>query len=290
MKSFRDRTPLRFAVLTTLACAALSTALHAAAPRLCETWQTGYEGADASGPHVLGYWRFQPDAPAHDSSGKGNELTFSGAKPAAEGKRDGALECFANGPGEDKHHGANAAAKPGLSPRGAFTVEMWVKPKAELTPTSQPFLLDKKYASNTGYQLRLVPAETAGSWHLRVGLGFGDASEEMVSEAFALGTDWQHLAFTYDGAGEVRFFRNGASMGMVRRPGRASVASGSQPLSIGDRGGSTYGGFPGFIDEVRICEGVLEFRPVAVEFRTERKTWRRMEKSQPGDLRGRRTI
>jgi hypothetical protein len=246
----------------------------------CESWQSGYTGADASGPRVLGYWRFQPEAPTQDSSGKGNNLTFNGAQPAEHGKFDGGLESFANQLGADKRHAAVAAVKPGLSPHGAFTIELWIKPKPEFASTGQAVLIDKKYAGHTDYQLRLLGADKAGTRRLQVSLGFGDSSEVMVSESFAPGDAWQHLAFVYDGAGEGRFYRNGVPLGLVRKPGRGPVAPGKLPLSIGDRVGSTYAGFPGFIDEVRICDGALEFRPIAVEFQAERKVWRRMEKDQ----------
>jgi len=116
---------------------------------------------------------------------------------------------------------------------------------------------------------------------MQVALGFGDDSETFSSDPFIPGGEWQHLAFTYDGAGTVRFFRNGAPLGSATKPGRGPVAPGKHALSIGDRVGSNYAGFPGFIDEVRICDGVLEFRPMAIEFQSERKTWLRMEKVPP---------
>ncbi len=249
--------------------------------RLSETWQSGYSGRDANGPHVLGYWQFKPSAVTNDSSAKGNHLTLAGAQAASQGKFDGALESFAGWPVADKRHAALASTKAALSPKGAFTAEMWLKPGAELTDKLAPFLLDKKYVAHTDYQFRFAAADKGGSRHLQAILGFGDASETFTSDGFKLSTNWQHVAFTYDGAGEVRFFLNGAPLGVVRKPGRGPVAPGKVALSIGDRGGSYYGGFPGLIDEVRICDGALEFRPVAVEFRTERKTWLRMERAEP---------
>jgi hypothetical protein len=260
-------------------CAFAAPLVGAVEPGLCESWQTGYTGKDATGSQVLGYWKFEPTAPGRDASGKGHDLIFNGAQPSPHGKHDGALESFANEPGADRHHAAVAPNKSNLSPKGAFTVELWVKPKPEFATAQQVVLIDKKYASQNDYQLRLLAADKAGNRRLQVQLGFGDASEIMSSEPFQPGTDWQHLAVTYDGAGEVRFFRNGAPLGIERRAGRGSVVPGKLPLSIGDRVGSTYAGFPGFIDEVRVCEGALEFRPIAIEFRTDRRVWRRMEKN-----------
>jgi hypothetical protein len=258
----------------------LFTGIAVAAP-LSETWQTGYTGKDASGPQVLGYWRFDHGAELADSSGKGHTLTLAGAKLAAGGKSGGALESFPGWPVEDKRHAAFAASKPTLSPKGAFTLELWLKAGADLTPDLNPVLVDKKYAAQTDYQLRLSTGDRGGARRLQVSLGFGEESANFVSDPFTPGDAWQHVAFTYDGAGEVRFFRNGAPIGGSRKPGLGAVTSGKQVLSIGDRGGSYYAGFPGLIDEVRLCDGVLEFRPLAVEFVSERKVWRRMEKSDP---------
>ncbi|MEO6740370.1 MAG: LamG-like jellyroll fold domain-containing protein, partial [Chthoniobacteraceae bacterium] len=246
-----------------------------------ETWQNSYTGSDAHGPHVLGYWKFAPGTATADSSGKGHALTFDGARATEGGKRDGALESFPGIPVEDRRHAALAAAHPALSPKGAFSAELWMKPGVNLTPALSPFLLDKKYVAHTDYQWRLSAADQGGARRMQVSLGFGEDSETMHSEPFQPRTDWQHVAFTYDGAGEVRFFRNGAPLGIVRRPGRGPVAPGKHVLSIGDRVGSSYAGFPGLLDEVRLCARALEFRPVAVEFRAERRTWLRMEKAEP---------
>ncbi len=67
---------------------------------------------------------------------------------------------------------------------------------------------------------------------------------------------WQHLGVTYDGHGKVRFFLNGESFGEVNAPGRGAISAGAYGLSIGDRLGSSYPGFPGFVDEVRLTNGV----------------------------------
>jgi len=262
-----------------LRAAALLLPLSAFAAPLSEVWRSGYTGKDASGPHVLGYWRFDGDT--KDASGKGHDLGLAGAKLASGGKRGGALESFAGWPVEDKRHAAFTASKPALTPKGAFTLELWMKPAAQMAPELSPVLVDKKYAGHTDYQFRLTTADRGGARRLSVSLGFGDDSANFVSEPFALADAWQHVAFTYDGAGEVRFFRNGAPIGASRKPGRGAIASGKQVLSIGDRVGSYYAGFPGLIDEVRLCDGALEFRPLAVEFVSERKVWRRMEQAEP---------
>ncbi|HEV7401994.1 MAG TPA: LamG-like jellyroll fold domain-containing protein [Chthoniobacteraceae bacterium] len=255
-----------------------------AAERSAETWQTGYTGTDAAGPQVLGYWKFEPTQATADSSGHGATLTLAGAVVATEGVRDGALESFPGFPVEDKRHAAFTASKPALSPKGAFTLEMWIKPKPELEARLSPILIDKKYAGDADYLWRLTAADKGDTRRMQVVLGFGDSSETYHSEPFVPGAEWQHIAFTYDGDGTVRFYRNGAPLGGGQRPGRGAITPGKHVFSIGDRVGSLYAGFPGFIDEVRLCEGVREFRPVAIEFALERKTWRRMEQAPPASV------
>jgi hypothetical protein len=276
----RARAPASIVALVAggAACVLAHVASAQATAPLSETWQSGYTGADANGPRVLGYWRFDGDL--KDSSGKGHDLALAGAKLAAEGKRGGALESFPGWPREDQRHAAFVASKPAPSPKGAFTIELWMKPGVQLSPELSPVLVDKKYAAHTDYQFRLTTADKGGARRLQVTLGFGEDSENFVSEPFTPGAEWQHVAFTYDGAGEVRFFRNGAPAGGGRKP-RGAIVAGRHVLSIGDRVGSHYAGFPGLIDEVRICDGVLEFRPFAIEFASERRVWRRMEKAEP---------
>ncbi len=259
-----------------------SSSVLAQKPLLQETWETGYQGADIKGTHVLGYWKFDGEKPLSDASEKGRELTLHGAKLAASGKFGSGLESFPGFPSQDKRHAAVTTQVSGLSPKGAFTLEMWVKPKAEFQPEWRCYLLDKKYAAHTDYQWQLSEAGKAGERRMSVTLGFGGNSETLHSEAFSFETDvWQHVAFTYDGLGEGRFYHNGQSVGGMKLTGYASITPGSAPLSIGDRLGSHYGGFPGFIDEVRICEGVRNFEQVRLEIRSERQVWRRMEKAKP---------
>jgi len=116
-------------------------------------------------------------------------------------------------------------------------------------------------------------------------LGFGEQSKTIYSLPFKLETEvWQHVAFTYDGAGEGKFYRNGVAAGGAKLAGYGAVMQGMKPLSIGDRLGSNYGGFPGLIDEVRICEGVLNFERVLMQIVAGRNVWRRMETAKPVEI------
>lgn len=256
-----------------------------AAFALQETWESGYARDDASGKHVLGYWKFDGEAALKDVSGKGNDLTLQGAVLNAKGRFDGGLESFPGFPVQDKRHGALTAAKPALSPKGAFTLEMWIRPKAEFKPELRCYLLDKKYVDHTDYQWQIGDADKAGLRRMFVSLGFGAESKAVYSLPFKLETDvWQHVAFTYDGASEAKFYRNGVAAGGAKLEGHGAVTPGTKALSIGDRLGSNYGGFPGLIDEVRICDGVLSFERVAMQIATTRQVWRRMEKAKPLEI------
>jgi len=121
--------PLSFVRPLRIGAIALTLAVSQAFGNPAETWQNGYTGSDATGSHVLGYWQFKPGEPTADSSGRGHTLTLNGAVAVGEGRFDGALESFPGWPREDKRHAAIAAAPAALSPKGAFTIEMWIKPK-----------------------------------------------------------------------------------------------------------------------------------------------------------------
>jgi len=245
---------------------------------LCEPWQSEYRGQAATGKHVLALWKFDSGEKVEDASGRGHAGTLRGAKIHPQGRFGACLECFPGWPVEDKEHRALVPHHPALSPQGPFTLEMWLCPKPDLESCPEAFLLDKKYVSHHDYQLILGPADRTGARVLRACLGFGDDSSTFYSRPaqFKPGT-WYHVAFVYDGAGGGRFFLNGRPWGQQHVAGRESIAPGRHPLSLGDRIGSYYHGFPGFIDEVRVCSGALEFRPLKVEMLADRRCFRRME-------------
>ena len=249
----------------------------------CEPWQQPYAGAAAQGKHVLGLWQFAAGAATNDSSPHRQHLQLHGAVISAGGPFGACLESFRGFPLEDKRHAAVTAAHPALSPAGAFTLELWLQPKAELADCGEVFLLDKKYVAHADYQFTLSAADKGGGQRRLVArLGFGDESETFTSEPARFESNaWYHVAFTYDGAGAGRFYRDGAALGGTEHPGRMDVTAGKHPLSIGDRIGSNFPGFPGRLAQVRICNGVLEFRPAVVALTSDRTTFVRMERAPP---------
>ncbi len=272
-----------------LRSASLLLVLQAAAlpaSALQETWESGYTEKDATGPQVLGYWKFdgEGEAALKDVSTKGNDLTLQGAALNAQGRFQGALESFPGFPVDTKRHAAVTGPRPALSPKGAFSLEMWIRPKAEFTPELRCYLLDKKYVDHTDYQWQIME-DVGGQRRMMVSLGFGSDSKAMHSEPLKLTTDmWHHVAFTYNGAGAGRFYHNGTAAGGTTYPGFGPVVTGTKPLSIGDRIGSNHGGFPGLIDEVRVCDGVLSFERVALQIASNRQVWRRMETARPVEI------
>lgn len=256
--------PLRF-LLPCLLCFPWS------AQALQETWEAGYTKEDATGPHVLGHWSFE----------KADGLKLNGAVLNLKGRFGGGLESFPGFPVQDKRHAALVSVLP---VKGAFTLEMWIKAKAEFKPELRCYLLDKKYVDHTDYQWQIGEADKAGLRRMFVTLGFGAESRQIYSLPFKMGEEWQHVAFTYDGAGEGKFYRNGVAAGGAKLGGYGAVTPGTKALSIGDRLGSNYGGFPGLIDEVRICDGVLSFERVAMQIATTRQVWRRMETAKPIEI------
>ena len=254
----KSTVPLHIAI-----CLALTSAFHparAADVTASEPWKAAYTGKHSTGSHVIGHWNFDgPDA-ANDSGTRKLPGKLEGAQAVAAGRFGGAIESFPGWPTSDKRHALVVAAHPSLSPPAAFSAEMWVQAKPDLAGASTAYLLDKKYASHTDYQWLLTAPEKSGARRMVLNLGFGQDSEAFSTEpmAFPAG-EWHHVAFTYDGAGTVRFYRDGSVAGVIVRPARRSIFPGSNVLSIGDRAGALYGGFAGLIDEVRLCTGVLEF-------------------------------
>ncbi|WP_347242877.1 LamG-like jellyroll fold domain-containing protein [Thermogutta sp.] len=223
---------------------------------------------------IVAWWRFMPDQETADNSGHGHELRLRGvARIVSGGVTDNCLECFSTLSNPERGNGAVVKNDPRLSPKGPFTLELWIKPKPELDSCSVAFLLDKKYLhypretpeANRDYCLYLRRTES-GKFRLVAYLGFGQDSAEFISQEVTLQPGrWVHLAFTYDGAGVGRFFLNQQPIGRTVHPGRGPIAAGKYDLVIGDRYGSLYSGFPGYIDEVRILAAIPEWAQSGLE-------------------------
>ncbi len=275
----KSRSASALVFLLVAVTAATSAGAQPAAMPLCEPWSAEYAGDDATGDHVIGLWQFNASAETADASKHGHAATLQDAKIHAEGRFGSCLECFPGWPVEDKGHRAQVPNAPALSPNGAFTLEMWIKPKEQLNDTyPESFLLDKKYVAHDDYQLVLGPAAKNGERRLHANLGFGNDSQTYYSQParFEPGS-WRHVAFTYDGAGVGRFYLDGRSWGGGESPGRKGISAGRHALSIGDRISSYHHGFPGFIDQVRITSGVREFRRMKLEQVSDRRVFVRME-------------
>lgn len=251
-------------------------------PKLCEPWWAEYAGVDATGDDILALWQFNAGAESADSSGKGHDLTLKGATINPNGRFGACLESYRGWPDEDAPHAAIVPNSPSLTPSGAFSIELWIQPKPELEGYPDSFLIDKKYVSNDDYQIILGPADKQGFRRLRAVLGFGKDSVTYTSLPARLETGvWYHLAFVYDGAGKGTFYLNGGELGGGEDPSRGSIRSGDHHLSIGDRIGSYYHGFPGLIDQVRICQGLREFRLAGVDLVSDRTAFVRQEQAPP---------
>ena len=263
--------------LMVIAAAAFSW--HASA-QSAEPWQAAYAGEDATGQHVIALWHFDEDGDTiADASGNNHTGTLQGVVWRPDGRFGGCIESFPGWPVEDVRHAVQITNAPSLSPQGAFTVEMWLCPAETFEGYEEAFILDKKYVAHTDYQWVLEKPDALGQRRMRLALGFGAESETWwSSESAAFPKDtWAHVAFSYDGAGTVHFVHNGRSLGKSTKPGRGSICPGDHVLSLGDRVGSYYHGFPGRMDEIRITQGVREFRPLTVAAEHPRTAYLRME-------------
>jgi len=245
-----------------------------------EPWQDAYAGDDATGSHVIACWHFDDtDAVIRDASGKGHDGKLEGAALRPDGRFGGCIESFPGWPVEDVHHAVVVPSAPELSPKGPFTIELWACPNEAPSGYGEAFLLDKKYVAHTDYQWIMETPNKQGQRRLRVTLGFGGESDTWWSADLPSlkPGKWTHLALTYDGAGTVCFFQDGHSLGGATKSGRGSISPGAHGLSLGDRIGSYYHGFPGRLDEIRITSGAREFRPVSVSQEYLRAAYVRME-------------
>jgi len=266
-----------------------TSGVYAGADTASAPWKKAYTGSEATGKNVIALWQFKKGEESKDNSGNGHDLKVRGKKSrfVTGGLFGNCLESFPGGTDNDVPHGAYAKNHPSLTPPGAFTIEMWIKPKGEFADRKYVFLLDKKlynYAKDLPHANRdyciYVGRQSPETHALYAWLGFGKDSVKYKSSRIKIEVGkWQHVAFTYDGAGAGRFYFNGALVGRTTHKGRGPVKAGKYPLVIGDRVGSTHGGFPGFIDQVRISKGIAPgFEgDLSMELEGSRTSFRRME-------------
>ena len=253
-----------------------------------QPWAKLYTGEEATGANVIALWQFQPGKEAVDNSGNGHDLALRGqARFVPDGKFGSCLESFGADDKNDKAQGALAKDHPDLSPKGAFTLELWVKPKPEMNAYANAFLIDKKYyhyakdLPQANWDYCLYMAKRGENLRRLVAfLGYGTDSATYVSRDVKLEPgQWVHVAFTYNGAGTGRFFLNGQPVGKTTHEGRGPVTPGSYGVAIGDRHGSVHTGCLAFIDQVRISNGVVPAFSGAIEVQAEggRTAFVRME-------------
>lgn len=231
-------------------------------------WRRLYTGEEARGKHVIALWQFLTGQETKDNSGNGHDITLRGqSRIVPDGLFGSCLETFPADRENDRPQGAVVKNHPDLSPTGAFTLELWIKPKPELNRSTNAFLLDKKYypypsdlpQANRDYCLYL---RRTGEHRYRIVayLGYGKDSAEYASDEVTLEPGkWVHIAFTYNGNGIGRIFLNGELVGRIVHDGRGSIMPGQYDLVIGDRYGSIHAGFPGYIAQVRICRGIVPY-------------------------------
>ncbi len=242
------------------------------------------------GPNVIALWRFDQDGPARDESGNGRDLRLesTGSDFAKEGRFGGSLRVSVGEEVIDKSHGATTADHDALTPKGAFSIEMWICPDERLANLKTAFLLDKKgfaYASNRphandDYLLQLVKAPGDDEYYIEAQLGYGNETDALRSRPVKLAAgNWRHVGYSYDGEGTSRFALDGELVGFARREGRGPVSNGVYRLAIGDRTMSIHAPFSGMIDEVRLSNGLVRLTTdrVIVDADASRRAFHRLE-------------
>ena len=275
---------------------ALATALGWASTALAgEDWNRVYSGADVNGPNVMAIWQFLPGAETKEGTGTA-DLTLHGKARVVEDERfGGALESFCSGPGNDKRQGAMTKVRLDLCPRGAFTLEAWVKLKVE--PDNPEwragYIIDRMYIPGTtdrkgynrDYFLKLWRSAGSEDYRLQAGVGLGTEVIPFQSESRKIAPEtWTHTAFCYDGKGTGMFFINGEMAGRKTYEGKGAPEPGTRNVTIGERCGSHYAGLPAYLAQVRIYRGIPAslVGPLAVRIRHphQRTAFVRMEQGQ----------
>ena len=258
-------------------------------------WNRVFSGEDVTGADVVAVWQFQPGTEMKDGKGAA-DLTLSGKSQVVTDERfGGALESFYSGQDDDVRQGAATKWSLDLTPKGAFTLEAWVKLKAEPANPAwrSSYILDKMYVPGTSekpgfnrdYFFRLLRSGNGKTYQLNAGVGLGTEVISFTSDAREIPPEtWTYTAFCYDGKGTGMFFVNGDMAGRKTYAGKGVPVPGSRNVSLGERCGSHHAGLPGYLAQVRISRGIPAYLvgPITVRIRHQyqRTAFERMERGQ----------
>jgi hypothetical protein len=181
---------------------------------------------------------------ALDSSGLGNDGSFSGSPSWIAGVVGSALEF--DGSGER----VLIPDAPSLDLAGSLTIAAWLSPNQ--TATAYP--IKKARASATdGYELGL---SSSGVVFVRFNQASSGNTYRLNSTGSypVDGSTWLHVAATYDGQ-DIKIYLDGVLDGTLAAPGLA-IATNNLPLSIGAQDDGSRG-LDGAIDEVHLFDYAL---------------------------------
>jgi concanavalin A-like lectin/glucanase superfamily protein len=168
---------------------------------------------------------------------------------------------------------STAATGSGLwsTARGDFTIDVWVRIKPSVPPGQLMVILDKRLGNIPtikGYSLFVQNNRIGVQLADGVGAsGFSNHLSSPLPNGGALNDDdWHHLAVTGRRAGGpiIRFYHNGAPLGVATPTRLGSLANGS-PMAIGTRSASTAltGWYEGILDELEVFNRALSGAEVA---------------------------
>lgn len=167
------------------------------------------------------------------------------------------------------------ASQTGLDLSGSFSFEAWVKIESTFSGTTR-YILGKAanpYPSARSYGFGV--AESGGVYKLSLIHSNGSTQEFQQSDAwtFGLGT-WYHLAVSFDAAGDVKFYVNGAQHGAAKASALTSTAGNSADFVIGN---TPYligveGYWDGLLKDVRVFSDVRTQTEIAADARTQSVT------------------
>ena len=273
----------------------LWTACACAVAGPSKSWDRVFSGEDVTGEDVVAVWRFLPGAETEDGKGAAGLTPAGKARVVPDERFGGALESFCSGRGNDVRQGAWTAGNLDLTPAGAFTLEAWIRLKAEpANPDWKAgYIIDKMYIPGTSkkegfnrdYFFQVLRAADGKEHRLYAGVGLGTEVIAFTSDACEIAPDtWTYTAFCYNGEGTGLLFLNGEMVGRKTYAGKGAPSPGSRNVSIGERCGSYYAGLPGYLAQVRISRGIPNYLvgplTVTIRHQHQRTAFERMEQGQ----------
>jgi len=140
-----------------------------------------------------------------------------------------------------------------------FTVDYWIYPTAFAGLNVNAYVIQKSALSGSGYPVWASKIATDGNVRFQIGDATGaSTTQDILGNVGLIGNAWNHVAHTRNIANVLTTWVNGNIASMTFQ-NITVVSDNSRPLIIGNQTNGAGTGFDGYLENIRVTNGVCRY-------------------------------